>query len=1858
MASVLITSQKLERQIVRFEHDGISLWYGTADAPAPQETIFTETDISLTVGIQPLDASNRLEVHYRVNQGSTATLTAKPLQSDSFRRIQYFRANFPAFRAGDRVEYAVICRCAGRQVPAQYLEKHWTSIQVVSSNIQATRSTRPSSPIQTNPTIQANSVSPPNTLIATSNVAPLKHNPTSTNALRPREHQRLDLPNATLAPPPEREILYDIEINITAPTPNMEIVGTNITIVGNANGTETSSDPLGDDSEVKDITEDLEIFIQFQNTSPPRYPVTGKRFWSLTLPVPTGSANADGQLRIIATAQYRPGLGKLEKATSVTVDVDNQPPALTISRPLPDETIVLSGLSLPVPLEVTATDNRQVSEVKWSLDNQDYNNSFTLDNGVLKANVIVTETRKYTINVRAKDNFNNITEKSVTIDVTRPFTPVDPADVTGQISYLGDLLEFAAKRIKVSSSIAPSPSATDFTNIFCQRFNELLDAQNKGIALQSIHQIRISVDVLRKYLLNRAPQWQNRLQELTASEAEYRQQAYDALLRYLGTSDRELRRALIGEPAPRIALANRLGIGSEALQGLLLSPDQITEENLERIFGLADTHFLRDPFAANIIPPELLIKRRAYARATWRQQDDTVLHPILKIPVPAIDPDLVQEDELKSSTAISLWHERQLQVQNLLKTLRDLPSSNLPKFEAAINLALPAGALDQLKDLFTKYKAGNNIESQLRELFLELPPFLYLMQIYGLLTINVAVLDDEWEQTFSILVQVQKLRDAYPTWRTQEIENALSLGPDDFKLTSTIATPLELPLWRATQSARQAWKLRLVARIDQDQVLIQELKSVVDSAEAIALPYLRTHLINLIKQAANHGNEEDTAEQLTTELFIDLKSSNNQKISWVGQAIETLQNILFALRMGRLALSPVVGSNPAAGWQLDTTIPNFDEEWKWMGTYTTWRAAMGVFLFPENFLQPAMRPLPPASPSETQTLRQTQTFKELLVEKLREQVRVTRELARNQANVYLSKLKEQIPDANTLLSSFSLQERTTTEEIEALRVQIDTVFTAVKPNAAKFQDVANWVREVFYFVPLLLAQHLERSGEYLAALDWYKAVYAYTLPTNRKVYKGLMLEENTPNEFAKTDEWLLADFNPHKIAQTRKNIYTRFTIRSLAQCLIAFADDQFTQQTVESLPQARARYLEALDLLNLEEMRATSELGGKTLENSLLQSVRNHASMNLLKLRNGLNIAGLERPRQSETTIRTVTRRPTPYRYQVLIERAKQLTATAGQIEASFLATLEKLYAEQYALLKAQQDIELSRTQVQLQNLRVIEAQDGVKLAELQRDRAQIQVDYYQDLINADLIKWEKAALAANIIGVQLGILGAIADFNIANAVSSVGSFANQMASFERREQEWKQQLSLSRQDVVIGGQQIILALDHVAIAKQELQIAATQVEHAVETINFLANKFTNAELFDWMSRVLERVYAFFLQQATAIARLAEAQLAFERQEELPTFIQSDYWQAPDESSFGNSTQGSDRRGLTGSARLLQAITELDQYAFLNDRRKLQMSKTLSLAAISPAEFQRFRETGVMLFGTPMEVFDRDFPGHYLRLLRQVRTTVIALIPPAQGIRATLTNMGVSRVTINDDGFQDVEVHHGPQSVALSAPVNATGVFELNLQPELLQPFEAIGINSFWEFRLPKAANPFDFDTIADVLITFDYTALDSWDYRQQVIQRLDPNLSADRAFSFRNQFADQWYDLNNPDQTATPMTVNFQTLREDFPPNLESLWIEQVVLYFVRANGQTFEIQITHLKFTDQDSTTPVGEATSIDGIISTRRGNASSWTAMIDKSPVGQWELALANTDEAKNRFKDEQIKDILFVITYAGRTPKWPM
>ena len=89
-------------------------------------------------------------------------------------------------------------------------------------------------------------------------------------------------------------------------------------------------------------------------------------------------------------------------------------------------------------------------------------------------------------------------------------------------------------------------------------------------------------------------------------------------------------------------------------------------------------------------------------------------------------------------------------------------------------------------------------------------------------------------------------------------------------------------------------------------------------------------------------------------------------------------------------------------------------------------------------------------------------------------------------------------------------------------------------------------------------------------------------------------------------------------------------------------------------------------------------------------------------------------------------------------------------------------------------------------------------------------------------------------------------------------------------------------------------------------------------------------------------------------------------------------------------------------------------------------------------------------------------------MIRRVRTSLVALIPPNQGIRATLATTGLSRVVIANGGFRSVVVRRDPELVALTSPLNATGLFELDIQSELLLPFEMMGVDTSWELQMPK----------------------------------------------------------------------------------------------------------------------------------------------------------------------------------------------
>lgn len=734
-------------------------------------------------------------------------------------------------------------------------------------------------------------------------------------------------------------------------------------------------------------------------------------------------------------------------------------------------------------------------------------------------------------------------------------------------------------------------------------------------------------------------------------------------------------------------------------------------------------------------------------------------------------------------------------------------------------------------------------------------------------------------------------------------------------------------------------------------------------------------------------------------------------------------------------------------------------------------------------------------------------------------------------------------------------------------------------------------------------------------------------------------------------------------------------------------------------------------------------------KNPIIRAFELQVQINLYKIRNCMNISGIKRPLNpfaapTDSTsgvpmigvngLMSVGSIPIPqasaYRYDFLVQRAKELINITQQIEGAFLSALEKLDDENYSLLKARQDLATAKANVKLQDLRIDEAESGIKLASLQTERAEVQIEGLQAMLDAGFNEFEARMLGLyqQLLGFEIqaivgGSLQSTANllFSVHNAVSGGGfskkitggivaatggilgalgialQTANQINSAKnrkkintsairaaqaRREQEWNYQQSIARQDVKIGKQQEQLAQDRLRIVTQEKSIAELQTEHSEATIDYLLNQqFTSAALYEYMIEVLERVYSYFLQEATANAKLARNQLAFERQQNIPEFIKGDYWQPESEPGTAPGQDVADRKGITGSTRLLQDVYRLDQFATQTDQRKQQLSKTISLATLAPFEFEQFKETGLLTFSTDMPLFDRDFPGHYLRLIKRVNTSVIALVPPIDGIRANLSSIGLSRVVTSGPLYQTQYIRRNPETISLSSPSNDTGVLELQADNNLLRPFEGSGVDSFWEFRMEKAANPnIDYSTVADILITFEYEALSSFDYRAQVVKQLntDSTYEGMLPISFRNTLPDQWFDIVNPDQASTPFSVSFDIDKDYFPVNVSDPVITNVLLFFPQDGEEDKEVTLDNFSFTVKGSENELGEQglTTNEAKLTTADANVGSLNNVLGKSVEGTWKLTLTDTPILRQLIEEDQLNDVLMVLSFEGVTPKY--
>jgi hypothetical protein len=249
-------------------------------------------------------------------------------------------------------------------------------------------------------------------------------------------------------------------------------------------------------------------------------------------------------------------------------------------------------------------------------------------------------------------------------------------------------------------------------------------------------------------------------------------------------------------------------------------------------------------------------------------------------------------------------------------------------------------------------------------------------------------------------------------------------------------------------------------------------------------------------------------------------------------------------------------------------------------------------------------------------------------------------------------------------------------------------------------------------------------------------------------------------------------------------------------------------------------------------------------------------------------------------------------------------------------------------------------------------------------------------------------------------------------------------------------------------------------------------------------------------------------------------------------------------------------------------------------------------------------------------------------------------------------------------------IRQDPQSVALTSPTAATGVFELDMQAELLNPFEGSGVDTSWILELPRAANPFDFNSLMDVVISIDYTAFFSADLRERVIKALPREAGGDRLISVRRDLPDVWYDIANSQTTSARITVPIS--RRMFPPGVEDVEVRELSIsaHSTAATPCRFAVAPSVIRGTVTDTATQI---VATDGIASSRQSAAASWragsqsshpSALLPRSAETHWSFEITDDPSATGsdrsilaQLREGEVDDILIVFSFSGRRPAWP-
>ncbi|MEY9910134.1 hypothetical protein ABIA35_006378 [Catenulispora sp. MAP12-49] len=557
---------------------------------------------------------------------------------------------------------------------------------------------------------------------------------------------------------------------------------------------------------------------------------------------------------------------------------------------------------------------------------------------------------------------------------------------------------------------------------------------------------------------------------------------------------------------------------------------------------------------------------------------------------------------------------------------------------------------------------------------------------------------------------------------------------------------------------------------------------------------------------------------------------------------------------------------------------------------------------------------------------------------------------------------------------------------------------------------------------------------------------------------------------------------------------------------------------------------------------------------------------------------------------------PSPYRFQFLIGKALEMAGEVRAFGGALLAAYEKGDAEYLAALRAGQERQVQTLSLAVRKDQWRDADWQVQALKQAKLSAHNQLAYYTGLVDGGLNSNEN--LYVDLTGVGIGLEVAAQVFEMIAQIGGVipdayvgtvdfvkipmtgSSFTNFFNSagqglgflaqdlfgganlalteggWDRRLAEWRHEIDIYTIEIERLIREILGAERRSDAALRELNIQQVMIEQAKETEDFLRDKFTNHALYLFHQRQTATLYRQVYELAVDLARQAERAFNLERGHTAERFVEGELWDDLHE-------------GLLAGERLETALRRMEKTYLDRNRREYELTKHISLRRDFPLALVKLKTDGECEIEIPEWMFDLDYPGHYLRSIKNVSVTVPCVVPAYTGVHCRLTLVGsqtridprlhgpVERCCTHADSRGDCDCDcrcggdepHGDaegyrpipgdprivrsfaatDAIATSTGQNDTGMFELNFRDERYLPFEFAGAVSRWRIELPRENNQFDFDSITDLVLRVDYTAREGGDaLRKAAAADSRDRLPGDgvRLFDVRHDFPDAWAAL------------------------------------------------------------------------------------------------------------------------------------